>query len=57
MKTEREKVNRFVVIGTVLFAIAFFVVVFNGSTCERYNRRMERQQMMQQYLDTLKHQR
>jgi len=54
MKSERQKVNRFVIAASVVFAIVFFTLVFNGSTCERYNRRMEKEHMMQQYYDSLR---
>ena len=38
--------------ATVVFASIFFLLLINGGQCERYERKMERQRMMREYLDS-----
>lgn len=41
----------------LLFGAALLIAVLNGGQCERYERKMERQRMMREYLDSMRHQR
>jgi hypothetical protein len=41
----------------VVFGAALILVVLNGGQCERYERKMERQKMMRDYLDSMRKQR
>jgi len=45
-----------VVLGLV-FGTALIIAVLNGGQCERYERKMERQKMMREYLDSMRNQR
>lgn len=45
-----------VVLGLV-FGAALIIAVLNGGQCERYERKMERQKMMREYLDSMRNQR
>lgn len=42
-----------IVLG-IVFGAVLIVMVLNGGMCERYERRMERQRMMQEYLDSMR---
>lgn len=39
----------------LVFGSVLIILILNGGMCERYERRMHRQQMMQQYLDSSRH--
>lgn len=41
----------------LLFGASLLIAVLNGGQCERYERKMERQKMMREYLDSMRHQR
>jgi hypothetical protein len=41
----------------VVFGAALILVVLNGGQCERYERKMARQKMMRDYLDSMRKQR
>lgn len=41
----------------VTFGAALILAVLNGGQCERYERKMERQKMMRDYLDSMRKQR
>ncbi len=43
-----------IVLG-LLFGAALVIAVLNGGQCERYERKMERQRMMREYLDSMRH--
>lgn len=42
-----------VVLG-LLFGASLIIAVLNGGQCERYERKMQRQQMMREYLDSMR---
>ncbi len=44
----------FITAITAVFAIAMLFVVSRGGMCERYERKMERQQLMRDYLDSMR---
>lgn len=51
----REGVDRKSVITMVLglvFGTVLVIMVLNGGMCERYERRMQRQKLMQEYLNS-----
>lgn len=39
---------------TAFFAIAMLVLISRGGMCERYERKMERQRLMRDYLDSMR---
>jgi hypothetical protein len=41
----------------LLFGAVLIITVLNGGQCERYERKMERQKMMREYLDSMRKQR
>lgn len=47
-----NRTNRLSVIAAVLFGIVLLALVINGGMCERYERKMQRQKLMRQYLDS-----
>ena len=38
--------------AVAVFAVLFAFLVFSGGACERYERKMERQRLMREYLDS-----
>ena len=48
----REQWRRTVIGLTIVFSAIFFLLVINGGMCERYERKMERQRMMREYIDS-----
>jgi len=51
-----DKRNKRIVITTmtIAFAVTFFFLVGRGSTCERYERKMEGQTLMRNYIDSMR---
>jgi hypothetical protein len=39
---------------TVVFLAVFYLLVFNGGQCERYDRKMNRMQRMRHYYDSIR---
>ena len=40
----------------LLFGASLIIVVLNGGQCERYERKMERQRMMREHLESMRSQ-
>jgi|GEM_PF-486317 len=39
---------------TILFCAAFFIAIMRGGMCERYERKMDRMNLMRQYIDSMR---
>lgn len=37
-----------------IFIVVFYVLIFNGGYCERYERKEQRRELMRQYLDSMR---
>ena len=48
----KDQWRKSIIGATVVFASIFFLLLINGGQCERYERKMERQRMMREYLDS-----
>lgn len=48
----RDQWRKGVIGATVVFAALFFLLIINGGMCERYERKMERQRLMREYIDS-----
>lgn len=48
----RQRSSSTVMIASLLFGIVLIALVVNGGMCQRYERKMQRQQLMRQYLDS-----
>jgi len=54
MSAERPQ-NRFVIpVLTAVFLVVVMILIMNGGMCERYERRMQRQEMMRHYYDSVR---
>lgn len=53
MTPERKRQVIPVVLGLV-FGVVLLILVINGGMCERYERKMQRQQMMRHYIDSVR---
>lgn len=49
-----KRTNIVPVIMAVAFAVIFFALVANGGQCERYNKKMERQEQLRKYYESLR---
>lgn len=52
--TKQRRTSNAVFVAAAIFGIILLVLVINGGMCERYNRKMQRQQLMRQYLDSIR---
>lgn len=51
---EQKRKRIIITVMTALFAIALLFLVSRGGMCERYERKMERQRLMRDYLDSMR---
>ncbi|MCX6139959.1 MAG: hypothetical protein NTX15_03885 [Candidatus Kapabacteria bacterium] len=52
---DKRKRNEWIPIALgAVFGAVLLILVLNGGMCERYNKRMQRQQLMQDYLNSLR---
>ena len=51
---EQKRKRIIITAMTALFAIAMLFLVSRGGMCERYERKMERQRLMRDYLDSMR---
>ena len=52
--TSSKRSNNWIYGAAVVFGVVLVALVVNGGMCERYNRKMQRQQLMRQYLDSIR---
>ncbi len=53
--SEPKKRNEWIpIVLGIVFGSVLLLIVLNGGMCERYERRMQRQHMMQDYLDSMR---
>ena len=52
--TSPKRSNSLIYAAAALFGVVLLLLVVNGGMCERYNRKMQRQQLMRQYLDSIR---
>ena len=57
MSTRKPQRTWISVLLGLLFGAALIIAVLNGGQCERYERKMERQKLMREYLDSMRQQR
>lgn len=58
MMSQRKRQRPWIsVLLGLLFGAGLLIAVLNGGQCERYERKMERQKMMREYLDSMRRQR
>ena len=51
----KRRRDRVVFTLAAVFAVIFTLLVMNSGQCERYERKMERQQLMRKYIDSVRH--
>jgi hypothetical protein len=54
MTDKRSRNSWIPIVLGIVFGSILIVMVLNGGMCERYERRMQRQRMMQEYLDSMR---
>ncbi len=57
MNTKAQRMKWIPIILGIVFGAVLLVLVLNGGMCERYERKMQRQRMMRDQLDSMRHQR
>jgi hypothetical protein len=50
--SQASRRQRMIFTLAAIFAAIFFSLIFNGGQCERYEKKMERQRLMRDYLDS-----
>lgn len=54
MSVEMKRKRILITALTVAFGIALMFLVSRGGMCERYERKMERQRLMRDYIDSMR---
>ena len=54
-QTQRSSISKYVpALLAGVFIVVFYVLIFQGGFCERYERKMLRRELMQQQLDEMR---